>query len=243
MQIALPSGLAGTIRGLKVKEFGALNDRKAVKSGEAFDRIFKDAFTDATDWGPYEAEKFRWSKALVGDYSVMMIALRRATHGDTFKFDIRCPNAADEDCAPIKWKLDLADLPVKQYPAASLEAFRNGQPLETQFGGRKVQFNLATMEASRAAMKSTRMANDADLLVMSVQTRLVSIEGIDDRKDANEWIGDLPLGELTQLFETFEGHDGGVETTILVKCESCGATPEVELPLDPRQFWLARPKG
>lgn len=233
--VALPSGMKGTVRGLKVKEFALFGDRRAMRTGEAIDKILSACWVETLEPGPYE--NFSWSKALIGDSSVATIAVRRATHGDTMDFDVACPSG---ECRKIAWRVDLKDLAIKEYPRDAVEKFKAGVPFEATFGGKKVTFSLTTVDGARRAVKLIRDQSDVGRMAAGIAQRLLSVDGVDGLSAIQAWIDDLPLGEIPKLLEVLQNHDGGVDTTIAVECQECGARPEVELPLDIQRFWLAR---
>ena len=142
-EIVCPSGLAGRVRGLKGKEFKLLGDKKAVRSGEAFDKIKRACWIETSDVGPYSFEEPRWNDVLVCDRFYVLIAIRLATYPDEeYPFKVYCEN--DKCQAPIDWEVPLDELPVKMLPKESRENFKNGNKFPTTLGGKEIMFKLGT---------------------------------------------------------------------------------------------------
>src|SRR5277367_3084984 len=122
MRITCPSGLAGEIRGLKVKELQTLADRSLAHGGKALD-VMLGVFSSITNVGPYAFEVGgvpRWDAVLAGDRFAALIDIRCATWGPDYVFPVKCPSC-DEG---YEWELDLRDLARKPYPASTLETIR-----------------------------------------------------------------------------------------------------------------------
>ena len=81
MDIVCPSGLAGEIRGLTVKDGRYLTDRSVARSGLVLDRILQSCWLKTTEPGVYDIaedeKKVDWQKILVGDrdYALMQIRI------------------------------------------------------------------------------------------------------------------------------------------------------------------------
>lgn len=64
--ITCPSGLSGSIRGLKVCEERFLADRKLAKAGSVVDELLRACWEETTDPGPYDfgGAKIDWDRVL-----------------------------------------------------------------------------------------------------------------------------------------------------------------------------------
>ena len=81
--IRCPSGLTGTIRGLKVREERVLADRKIAKAGGVVDELLRACWEETEDPGPYsfDAGKTDWDKVLQGDRFFALLQIRALTYG------------------------------------------------------------------------------------------------------------------------------------------------------------------
>ncbi len=238
--VKLPSGMVVSFRKMKVRELKLLADRERVASGEALDDILA-ACATIENFGPYKPESFKWGELLLGDQVAAFIKLRTTTHGDNFDFDLPCSTVK---CgATIRWTLPLSALPVRPYPQASLDAFAEGRALETMYGDKKITFDLSSSKSVRQVVKSMGELEEAEQIAAGLIARIKSFEGMSDTADHDElveWIEDQDLDQLTKLSETLEAADGGVETTIVVRCKKCGGMHKVQLPLDLQRFWMGK---
>jgi hypothetical protein len=236
-----PSGLAGAVRKLKLKECNLLADRKAMRGGDAFTKILEQCWVRTDDAGPYELNGTgpNWSTALVCDRFYALMCARVATWGDNYAFTIQCEGST---CRKrIEWELKLTDLPYRELPEESRERVAAG---DTSFelklvGGdgqeREVKFHLQTGAGERRSMKFLERQNSR-IVVASLASRIDSVDGV-PRGSVSRWLDDLDADQLDGILEKFDEVDGGVETTIDIECDSCGLVQEVELPLA-GEFWL-----
>lgn len=239
--ITCPSGLSGEIRGLKLKEANLLANRKAMKSGTAYNRILSQCWLATAQPGPYaiaEGKGVDWAKALIADRFYTLLRIREETYGDEYAFKVKC-----EECSQlIEWELKLRDLPVKQVPGDSLETFQEGNDFSTEITGGDgaaytIHFGLQTGEGELRAARLMEK-NQTQVIVAALASRVHQVEGV-DKKDLVRFLEDLDMGELMHLREHFDEVDGGVETTIDIYCTGCANEQEVELPLG-AEFFVPR---
>src|SRR5690349_697921 len=93
--IVCPSGLMGTVRGLKVKEERILADRRLAQGGEQMDALLSACWEETIDPGPYTFESApRWADVLQGDRFCTLLRIRALTYGDDYAFRVTCANDA-----------------------------------------------------------------------------------------------------------------------------------------------------
>ncbi len=144
--IRCPSGLTGTIRGLKVREERVLADRKIAKAGGVVDELLRACWEETEDYGLYsfDAGKTDWDKVLQGDRFFALLQIRALTYGPDYAFAI---TYREDACrARIEWELDLDHLPVRPLCGESRDAFLAGSRIETRLpdAGHRVWFRLLT---------------------------------------------------------------------------------------------------
>ncbi len=240
--ITCPSGLTGTIRGLKGKEGKLLADRNAARSGATFDQILAACWLSTEDAGPYEAldkTPLDWAKVLVADRFYALLKIRALTFGDTYAFSVQCAAASCRE--RFEWEIRLSELPVRTLPAETLAAFQAGNRLETRLprDGRKVWFKLLTGADEQRAAKAIK-AGQGGLLQAALLARLVEVEGVAS-SERRAFLDELELADQVALLDRFDEADGGVETSIEVECPSCLSVQELDLPFE-RGFFLPRAK-
>jgi phage FluMu protein Com len=236
--IICPSGLAGNIRGLKIKEGSLFTDRKLLRQGLIVEKVLGRCWIETTDPGPYDfGEKgIDWGKVLQGDRFFALLQMRVATYGPQYAFGLTCQNDVCRE--RFEWELDLMELPVKKLPTESAENFKNGNRFETVLpgAGRKVWFRLLTGEDERK-FPALRSKADGNLMTALFTFRIVEIEGVKPQ-EKNGFVEDLELSDAMFLRSEFDRADCSVETTIEVECPHCLTVQEIDLPFE-KTFFLA----
>lgn len=246
--VKLPSGLAGTIRGLKVAEANTLANAMEQKRGTALDSVYSAVWLATSDLGPYgsvaeavdeKSGKLAWSKALACDRFTLMLRVRAATYGPEYAFKARCavPTCGER----FEWELSLDDLPAKPLPPLSLEAFKNGNRLAATLpgDGREFWFSLQTGDGEKKAEQLLKQ-NRARQLTAALASRIVEIHGVAGG-DKLKFIDNLDMGDAHEVLRILDDADGGVESNIEVQCPACGDIQEMALPFG-KEFWVPLPK-
>lgn len=228
--ITCPSGLAGVVRGLKVREERILTDRKLAKSNAQLDELLRACWVETHDPGPYAVGErgLDWDAVLQGDRFYALLAIRIATYGPTYAFSVTC---GEERCrARFEWELDLRELPVRALSAASRALFTSGNRFETVLpdAQRRVVFRLMT-GADERRLPMLRRNADGGTMTAVLAHRCVEIEGI-TAQEKRRFIEDLSMSDADALVDAMNDADCGVTTKIDVECTECLATQEIELP-------------
>ncbi len=234
--IVCPSGLSGTVRGLTVSEAEVLTDRKLIHEGTVNNAILNKAWESTDNPGPYSfvGDKPDWDQVLIADSFYAFLMVRVATYGPEYDFKVGCRGCSES----ISWSLKLDELPKKELPEETLEAFKSGQLLTAEMNGRRVRFQLLNGAKQRKMQKALRSAKNQ--LLVSLAQRIVEVEG---EKNKMLWLRNLPMGKATSFLNVLDEQDGGIETNIEVICPSCGMVESVELPFGRREFWLPLNQG
>ncbi len=242
--IVLPSGLAGTVRGLKVHEANLLASAAEQKRGTALDSVYASVWLATGDLGPYadvpgavdaQSGKVHWPKILVCDRFTLMLKVRIATYGPEYSFKARC--SASQCRESFDWELSLDDLPMKPLPALAIEAFKNGNKMSASFPGtgKEFWFNLQTGEGEKRAevlLKQNRHRS----LTAALASRIVEIQGVHGN-DKLKFLDDLDMGDANAVLGILDDNDGGVDSDIDVQCPACGEVETVALPFG-KEFWV-----
>jgi len=241
MQITCPSGLAGEIRKLKVKEENLLADVKKMRSGVGLNDVLRSIWTATHDSGPYkldDGEPPDFNKVLMGDHFYATVYMRVASIGPEYAFKTQCTNQFCRQ--PFEWELDLTKLPVQKLSDESRKIFTTDNRFEAVVPstGTKVWFKLLLSDAQQRFNKARREQAHR-MATMAMRMQLIEVEGVDKRK-LNDWIDDLDTDDASALREAFDAAGCGIETTIEVECPSCDQIFEIELPLGGRDFFSRR---
>jgi len=119
--ITCPTGLTGSIRGLKVREERFLADRKLAKTGSVVDELLRACWEETHDAGPYDfgGKTIDWDKVLQGDRFFALIEIRALTYGSEYAFSVTCSEAGCR--ARIDWELDLRQPGGRVLPCSSFQ--------------------------------------------------------------------------------------------------------------------------
>lgn len=231
-EILCPSGLAGRIRSLRVREERILADRQLARRGEQIDKLLAACWEETLDDGPYEfgGGAPSWGKVLLGDRLYALIQLRVATYGPEYAFSVSCTEAACR--ARIDWELDLDELPVKGLSMESRRAFLAGNRFEAVLpdAQRRVVYRLLTGEDERKLGRK-RDASEGAALSAMLHARVLEIDGVEPSM-RKAFLDELSFRDADYLMDAFDETDCGVDTTIEIECPECLAHQEVELPFD-----------
>lgn len=234
--IHCPSGLTGSIRGLKVREERVLADRKLQKAGSIVDELLRACWEETHDAGPYDFEggTIDWNKVLQGDRFFALLEIRALTYGAEYGFAVTC---REEGCrARIDWEFDLQKLPVRALSDESRTAFVGGNRFGTTLpdAGKRVWFRLFTGADERMLPALRKNAGERMLSAM-LAFRVVEVEGVEDR-ERRRFVEDLSMRDADFLVDEFDRVDCGVDTTIEIECPECFARQDVQLPFDQTFF-------
>jgi hypothetical protein len=238
--IHCPSGLSGSIRGLKVREERFLADRKLAKAGTIVDELLRACWLETSDAGPYEFAdgKVTWDKVLQGDRFYTLVELRTLTYGPDYAFAVTCRESGCR--ARIDWEINLRDLPVRALTDDSRASFVGGNRFETRLpgAGSRVWFRLFTGADERRLPALRKQAGERMLSAM-LSFRVVEIEGVDER-ERRRFLEELSMRDADFLVDEFDRVDCGVETSIEIECPECFARQDVQLPFDQTFFMPAK---
>lgn len=242
IEVKLPSGARGRVRGLKGEEINLFANRQSSRRGQTAMQILKNVWIETIDPGPLYgkdgAGQIDWDKAPSCDRFTALFYARIATYGSEYTFRHQC-----EECRKrFEWALDLKDdLTVKDLPEDSIFKFQNGNKFTTEVmdsegNYRKIVFQLVTPKLEEKVDQVQNLA-PKEKATASLAQRIVSIEGIEDGKGPlKRFLNEMEAGPMLDLVEAMDEADGGIETRIEIECPHCGHIMELDLPLR-EEFW------
>lgn len=240
MRVKTPSGLTVEVRKLKGAEANILADRKAARKGQVFDKILRACVTSILDPGPYKAaeggsDTFNWDPVLVCDRFYILVAIRVATHGSSYVFNVPC-SKCDED---FEWEIDIySDLEIFDLPESTIQKIAAGDnEFETTVGDDKITFRLMTGKDERAVGLKAKEYR-AERWTFSVASRIHKVNGKRVAFDeAMQYAAEKDFDEQLSLIGKFEEVDGGIDQLINVECPECGREVQHNLPFEGAEFW------
>lgn len=230
-----PTGLKVRVRGMKVRDERILTDKRAIQSGTMSTKLLEACVEEIIDHGPY-SDPIDWRRVTQGDRTTILFGIRCESYGTELDVKASCPECR----ATMRARLDLLeDMEPKACPIDSIDHIRTGDPLSTGVAGAVVRFRLLSgVDEERVA--KLRVSAATTQMEMALRLRIVSVEvdGAALKKgEIEQWVRDLSMRDARRLQAAFDEADCGIDTAVEVPCGSCGATPEIDVPLG-REFWL-----
>lgn len=254
-----PSGLAGRVRKMRMREYTEMTetaDRGSSADGGMW-RILASLWEETLDPGPYPwlqagPGRIDVSKLLIADANHALIQARVATHGQHHEIPYHCPRCREACVAEIDL---LEDLVQKPLPAASADVLRGGGLFTaTTLQGKQIKYRLPTVGHAGAVTK-LRLDLSRDLKngrIKHLPARDVAdtyaviteyIEELGDERSRDprarvRYFWDLDLDEVVHFDAQLSAHDCGFDDFIHHVCnnEACRARNDVPLPFD-RSFF------
>lgn len=231
IQVECPSGMAGTVRGLRVAEANKIAAATRRKRHEMIDTIMSDCWEKTAKPGPYNIsgeDKPNWDEVLQGDAQYVLMQIRIATYGSEYSFSVQCTDAQCRE--KFEWVLDLNEVPIQTLSAASMERFIAGNAFESVIDGRRYTFALPTGKLAKKAAKM-KAAHRDNKYSLALRLRITSIEGV-EVNDLRRHIDTMGMGEVMELVAEFDEFDCGVDGDLEIECPECGGIMDITLPFE-----------
>jgi hypothetical protein len=159
-----------------------------------------------------------------GDRIYLLLSIRRVSLGDEMPFETPCPS-----CKQVgRFHIDLGDLESKKMTNPSIRNYDLILPKSKK----KVRMQVLTGRGEEAISKAA--VRGSDVISTAILAR---IESIDDKPAIIQDLKNLPLMDRNFLRDSWESHEGGVDTEIDVECPSCGHSYETELDISQAGFF------
>ena len=196
------------------------------------------------DPGPYDfltaGGKANWKQMIRGDMFSALVQLRSITYtdGQNLGFEQRCPNMS---CGKrFLAQVDLfEDLLWQDMPQESIEKLKSGELFEVVIDGKKVGYTLAfgKTEETYGLLIEQNPGRD---MSCGLRARIATVEDLkphqyldwlDGRNgdDQCEFPG-LTSQDAEDLREAFDVVEGGVDTSVEVRCPKCQGMFDVNVP-------------
>lgn len=232
--VTCPSGLRGSLRGMKVKDEQLFTDRKLVKAGRVISSILDACWLETKDPGPYmlPAGKPDWDAVLSSDRTHLLVQLRIASYGAKYDFRVTCGSCRHH----FVWTVDLSQLDVKEVSDAGRQHVKTKEPLViTLPDGRQARCRLLTGKDEE--FFSTLSAKDeSKVLSYHLARRIVEIDGQTHWREIFQIVEELEASTADHLWNVTDELEGGVDTMFDIECPSCFRVQQVALPFEASFF-------
>ena len=252
MQVNLPSGMLGEVRGLSGRDGRYLTSESTIRDGELEDFILGHCWTRTIEPGPYNHKggEIDWDSVLVGDRFYALISVREATYpGKDYPLKLQCAQLLCKK--KFEWEIRLAELlekRTKRLDPKHIELFKAGNRFTETIPDTdtKFIFKLKTGGDAKRTLKHIEMKKTGpkkqqerqNLMIDSLASYILEIDGVGKKKDdIFDYLENRPLGTIDSLMPLIQSYDCGVDTDIEVECPHCDGEMIIKLPFD-RAFFL-----
>lgn len=237
IEVVLPSGMRGLMRGLKVKDEKLLTDRKLAQTGRLFPSLLAACWEQTIDAGPYDfgsSEVPNWDKVISADRGAAILQLRVASYGKDYDFTLNCESEACR--RRYGWSIDLTELNVTNVPEVSLQHIRTSEAISIDVNGQMFKCRLLTGADDKYFAKLS--GKDAsNMMTHHLARQIVEIPGVEAHMRAIvAAIEDMPSADADDLRDRLDDLNGGVETTFMTQCPHCWTEQRVDLPFEASFF-------
>lgn len=233
LEISCPSGLRGTIRGMKVKDEQLFTDKKLSRQGRVITELLRACWENIVDPGPYQfGTTVAFEQLLATDRNAILIKLRAYTFGDDYEFQATC-----EACKHrFGWGVNLAELEEKPVSPSGIQHIKTGEPLLIDLpDGRAIKTRLLTgKDEEFIATLGTK--DEPKVMTYNLARRIVEIDGKKDWKDVVGIVEDMEARTADFLWDAFDELEGGTDTMFKIACPRCDAQQTTMLPFEASFF-------
>lgn len=192
-------------------------------------------------------QSFDPTELLVGDSSFLIYYLRGITYGNEYEFMATCDN---DDCGAKMMKtFDLNDLArsIKYASPSDREPLEIKLPHMSKTLGRDIKikvrfmrrYDLTTMMEEEQIERRVRPAGETkqlsmdpdDMIERNLSLITQEVMGDSDRSKIDAFVSKLHSKDSSYIRESIEKKSPGMDTSIKIKCDTCGNSMEVSLPL------------
>lgn len=203
--ITLPSGIEAEIREMTGAEEEILTNQKLIRSGNAINQVFQNCLLRlGENEKPGQKEVF---DLLSGDRLALLVHLRRVSLGDEVELELRCNNPGCGVTQQVTINLeDLSETPYGEEREFSYKLPSSGNDV-------KFIYLDGHMEKRLASIK------DANITT----AMLMRIKEINGAAPSKKLMNDMSMRDRSALRKEMNRVDAGIDTTLDVDCEACGA--------------------
>tara|TARA_A200000159_G_scaffold152844_1_gene164207 strand:+ start:3790 stop:4638 length:849 start_codon:yes stop_codon:yes gene_type:complete len=218
------------IRQMTTAEEDVLTNPALLKNGTALDKFLERILIDS---------KVSPEELLVGDKNAVLIQARIDGYGSNYETTVQCPACSDKQ----KFSFDLNS----SYQELEVETPDNvvstgeGTYIVTLDNGWEVEFRAMTGADENKIAKAANNKKKAGLAGTPVQDQLntiiVSVSGHTDRSTISKAVRHMNGKDSRLIRESYKKVIPNVELRSDFECRSCGASTEMEVPLNVDFFW------
>jgi rubredoxin len=206
-----------------------LTNKALLKSGKVIDVLLKACLVD---------KSIDVASMFFGDRNAALISIRITGYGQDYKVEVTCPDCGHRH----PYSFDLAKLPLKTLQEESeIKLGVNEFSIDLPVMKRKAVFKMLTgadeQELSANLEAARKVSNSETNVTTRLLHQIISIGGETDRQKIARMVNVLPARDSLTLRRRMSELTPDVEMKQDVKCPSCQATSEMEVPMGMEFFW------
>jgi len=229
------------IKHMTAKEEDILSSQALIRKGIAIDRMLQSILID---------KDIQVKDLLIGDKNALTVAARVTGYGADYLTKVTCPACSSEQ----EFDFDLTDVDL-------IGASFNRDELNEQLQGVKVTENntfLVDLPKSEHTVelkmltgadedKLTKFQNQKNkqagknatstLLTDTLKSIIISIAGVKDRKQINQFVDNMPAMDSRYLRGVYQKLVPNIDMTQSFTCNDCGHEQDLEVPVTTDFFW------
>jgi hypothetical protein len=210
---------------LTAREEDILSSPNLLRTGKMIDSLLLSAFKEKT---------IDPSSLLVGDRNVIMIWLRSTGYGSEYPVRINC-RFCD---SPYEHEFNLSTLEIKYLDKAPDENNLFFFTLPTSKKRIKFSFLIGKDEADIVEIISARKTKISSNIDTMVTLRMLKmIKEVDGISNIKSFVENMPAKDSREFRKYATEIEPGIVMKQEVKCPSCGAISEENIPIQPNFFW------
>lgn len=230
-----PSNGVITIRPMTGEEEQILATPRFVKRGLAINMIFQRCMQNGPH-GPYQPDHF-----LTIDRTYLLIYLRGISYTPEYDVEVKCPECDKKFGTTINLSELLVDYCPDDY----------GPPLTGTLptSGYKFTYHLSRgkdeTEVQQYREHQLKFFGDTadDTLLYRTAMLLNDIEGLNDKKELQKLLKQLPINDVAAIRNSVTSPPFGVDTDVQITCPHCYHESEIDLPLEANFFFPQQKKA
>ncbi len=174
------------------------------------------------------------------DIDALMVYLRNVTYGQFYEIEAShtCENAKNHsymvDVEQMVGQIEY--LNTEQLEQLYTVTLENGQVVKLQPIRYKHVLQILKMNENKRELS---VEDQEKNLITNLLNVIISVDGVEDRKQIAEWARAISPRMMNQLAESIDDSQSwGVKTIKTLKCKDCGEEYEIEIPINPISFFF-----
>jgi hypothetical protein len=180
-------------------------------------------------------------KLLSKDVDYLLMCLRLISYGDEMEIQYKhtCEGAKDNGYIVNLRPLVAAAKPIDPTLIGTTFMLKLGDAMVVKLRPPIFESVMGMYLTNFQATNQSITLKEAQMKLLDLVTdTIVSVDGITDHQQIQEWIREIPAGWMQQVTSALQQvGDWGAVTSTNLTCRDCGKAIEVEVPLNPISFF------